>query len=72
MLVFENGCYNCAHSDVCEKRRQFDEIQRKLKALEISLTGSDEVELAHLEEINWMIFKVNCTYHNWAHLKGEA
>ena len=72
MLVFENGCYNCAHSDVCEKRKQFDEIQRKVKALEISLAGSDEVELAHLEEINWMIFKVSCAYHNWAHLKGEA
>ena len=72
MLVFENSCYNCAHSDVCEKRKQFEEIHRKLKALEISLAGSDEVELAHLEEINWMIFKVSCTYHNWAHLKGEA
>lgn len=72
MLIFENGCYNCIHSDVCEKRRQFDEIQRKLKALEISLAGSDSVELKHLEEINWMIFKVHCAYHNWAHLKGEA
>ena len=72
MLVFENSCYNCAHSDVCEKRKQFEEIHRKLKALEISLAGSDNVELKHLEEINWMIFKVNCAYHNWAHLKGEA
>lgn len=72
MLIFENACYNCSHSDVCEKRKQFEEIHRKLKALEISLTGSDEVELTRLEEINWMIFKVSCTYHNWAHLKGEA
>ena len=72
MLIFENACFNCSHSDVCERKRQFEEIERKLKGLEISLAGSDEVELTRLEEINWMTFKVNCTYHNWAHLKGEA
>ena len=72
MLIFENACYNCSHSDVCEKKRQFEEIERKLKGLEISLAGSDEVELTRLEEINWVVFKVSCTHHNWAHLKGEA
>ena len=72
MLIFENACFNCSHSDVKKRKRQFEEIERKLKGLEISLAGSDEVELTRLEEINWMIFKVSCTYHNWAHLKGEA
>ena len=72
MLRFENACFNCLHSDVCERKRQFEEIERKLKGLEISLAGSDEVELTHLDEINWVVFKVSCTYHNWAHLKGEA
>lgn len=72
MLIFENACFNCLHCDVCEKRKQFEEIRRRLKALEISLAGSDEVELTRLEEINWMIFKVSCAYHNWAHLKGEV
>lgn len=64
MLIFENACFNCSHSDVCEKKRQFEEIERKLKALEISLAGSDEVELARLEEINWVVFKVNCLYND--------
>ena len=66
MLIFENACFNCAHSDVCEKKRQFEEIERKLKGLEISLAGSDEVELAHLEEINWVVLRIQCQYHNWA------
>ena len=64
MLIFENGCYNCMHSDVCEKKRQFEEIERKLKGLEISLAGSDEVELTRLEEINWVVFKVTCLYND--------
>lgn len=66
MLIFENACFNCAHSDVCEKKRQFEEIERKLKGLEISLAGSDEVELKRLEEINWMVLRIQCQYHNWA------
>lgn len=66
MLVFENACFNCSHSDVCERKRQFEEIERKLKGLEISLAGSDEVELKRLEEINWMVLRIQCQYHNWA------
>lgn len=66
MLIFENACYNCLHSDVCEKKRQFEEIERKLKGLEISLAGSDEVELKRLEEINWVVLRIQCQYHNWA------
>lgn len=66
MLIFENACYNCLHSDVCEKKRQFEEIERKLKGLEISLAGSDEVELTRLEEINWVVLRIQCQYHNWA------
>lgn len=66
MLIFENACFNCAHSDVCERKRQFEEIERKLKGLEISLAGSDEVELKRLEEINWMVLRIQCQYHNWA------
>lgn len=66
MLIFENACFNCAHSDVCEKKRQFEEIERKLKGLEISLAGSDEVELTRLEEINWVVLRIQCQYHNWA------
>ena len=79
MLIFENACFNCSHSDVCEKKRQFEEIQRKLKALEISFksyrrssAGLDTVQWKRLEEINWVVFKVSCTYHHWAHLKGEV
>lgn len=64
MLIFENACYNCLHNEVCEKKRQFEEIKRKLKGLEISLAGSDEVELTRLEEINWVVFKVNCLYND--------
>lgn len=64
MLIFENACFNCLHSDVCERKRQFEEIERKLKALEIPLAGSDEVELTRLEEINWVVFKVNCLYND--------
>ena len=66
MLIFENACYNCLHSDVCEKKKQFEEIERKLKGLEISLAGSDEVELKRLEEINWMVLRIQCQYHDWA------
>lgn len=66
MLIFENACYNCLHNEVCERKRQFEEIERKLKGLEISLAGSDEVELKHLEEINWMVLRIQCQYHNWA------
>lgn len=66
MLIFENACFNCSHSDVCERKRQFEEIERKLKALEISLAGSDEVELTCLEEINWMVLRIQCQYHDWA------
>lgn len=66
MLIFENACYNCLHSDVCERKRQFEEIERKLKGLEISLAGSDEVELKCLEEINWVVLRIQCQYHNWA------
>lgn len=66
MLIFENACFNCSHSDVCEKKRQFEEIERKLKTLEISLAGSDEVELTRLEEINWVVLRIQCQYHNWA------
>ena len=66
MLIFENACYNCSHSDVCEKKRQFEEIERKLKGLEISLAGSDEVELTRLEEINWVVLRIQCQYHDWA------
>lgn len=70
MLIFENACYNCSHRDVCEKKRQFEEIERKLKALEISLAGSDEVELTHLHDIDWLVFRVQCKHHNWRHLEG--
>lgn len=66
MLIFENACFNCAHSDVCERKRQFEEIERKLKGLEISLAGSDEVELTRLEEINWVVLRIQCQHHNWA------
>ena len=66
MLIFENACFNCAHSDVCERKRQFEEIERKLKGLEISLAGSDEVELTRLEEINWVVLRIQCQYHDWA------
>ena len=66
MLIFENACFNCSHSDVCEKKRQFEEIERKLKGLEISLAGSDEVELKRLEEINWIVLRIQCQYHDWA------
>ena len=66
MLIFENACFNCSHSDVCEKKKQFEEIERKLKGLEISLAGSDEVELTRLDEISWMVLRIQCQYHDWA------